>query len=47
MEGFTTVHMMVVKVADLMKHLDSRYDSAREDWWVPVNKMAADFTLMF
>lgn len=33
--------------ADLMKHLDNSFESAREDRCVPVNNMAADFTVMF
>lgn len=32
---------------DLMKHLDNRFESAGGDWQVPVNKMTADFTVMF
>lgn len=46
-EGFTIIRMMAVKVVDLLKHLDNWLESAREDRWVPVNKMAADFTVMF
>lgn len=38
---------MVVKVGDLMKHLDNRFDNMREDQWVTVNKQAADITVMF
>lgn len=37
------MHMIVVKMADLMKHLDNWFESAREDQWVPVNKKGADF----
>lgn len=46
-EGFTTLPVMVVKVADLMKHPDNWFENARGDQWVPVNKMVADFTVMF
>lgn len=41
------MHMMVVKVGDLMKHLDNRFDNVREGQWVTVNKQAADFMMLF
>lgn len=41
------MHMMVVKVGNLMKHLDNRFDNVREDEWVMVNKQAADFMVIF
>lgn len=43
----TTVHMMVVTVAHLLKNLDNHFESAREDQGVPVNKKAANVIVMF
>lgn len=41
------MHRVVVRVWDLMKHLDNRFDNVREDRWVTVNKQASDFMVLF